>query len=545
MNTAALPYLASVLIVAMLAAATGWAQPSAGSSDGVPHAWFVLPAGGGLGSGSGPGDRATSDAGLVGERVLLHAPPRVPSANARPSPPTRLASAMRLPLSPTHLAASGPVLFAVGPAEEDGSRRVEQVRAEPRGVSDLWAKVPSGRLRLLPALEDARGLRGVAAFEESLWALVDRDDRLVLNRLTLQGWETVSEIPASVSSARVQLWADDLGVVVLERESGGLALHRLAADGSWSSRALSVDPSWKVEPFEVLGVWRGEAIIARRPQDRAGVEVASVGSWGTATLVELERVPRTAASAIMGPTGRLLYVWNEGGQTDETGSALATPGVGAMTRRVLEVSLTTGRLISEAPATTTSPISRNEFRTLSLLLFVFMIVVVLVAVRPSPKSDAVVLPPGTAIGSAGRRLLATLLDAFPAVLVSGALTGVSPILVLGPLALPITGSLDIGPLLLALGLAATHCAIGEAISGRSIGKSMVGLFVARVDAGAGPPLGPGRFRPPTPGGAIVRNLVKWFLPPAAMLAISDPDGRHRGDTFARCAVLMPVPVNTE
>ena len=77
---------------------------------------------------------------------------------------------------------------------------------------------------------------------------------------------------------------------------------------------------------------------------------------------------------------------------------------------------------------------------------------------------------------------------------------------------------------------------GGAVFGRSIGKMLNGLIVARVDkSAAGLPAG--QFKPPAPMRALARNIIKWFVPPVSMLVLSDPSGRHRGDHLARCAVL--------
>jgi hypothetical protein len=37
---------------------------------------------------------------------------------------------------------------------------------------------------------------------------------------------------------------------------------------------------------------------------------------------------------------------------------------------------------------------------------------------------------------------------------------------------------------------------------------------------------------------LIRNVVKWGLPPVAMVGMLDPVGRHRGDLLAMTAVVI-------
>ena len=173
---------------------------------------------------------------------------------------------------------------------------------------------------------------------------------------------------------------------------------------------------------------------------------------------------------------------------------------------------------------------------LAFSLMLMMAVVLLVVLRPSGVAGVVVLPPGLAIAGPGRRLVATAIDGFIGLVVISRALDMSVVEVLGPIALPATGSIDVGPLAMAIMVNIAHCSVSEAFFGRSIGKTMMGLIVARVDAASGG-LPAGQFRPPSIGRSFARNMIKWVLPPVAMLALSDPGGRHRGDLIARSAVL--------
>ena len=521
----------AVVLVARSQEALGQIM-AVGAADGPGHAWASFPA---------PLEGAEGDgASAVYPGVTqVHAPPRVAAGPAEAAPAGRLARAVRIAERPEWLAASGSRLYCVMPADEGGVRSVGALRAEPRGYQDLWAYLPGGRLRVLPALEGAGDVLGAAAIGDRLYVLGSGGAGLVLRWTEGSSWaSSASLLDPQGHSPSLHLTTDDTGLAAVEVAGDGIWLHRWDAErGLWSASRLRSGPSASFASARLVGVWRGEAVFAERVSD--GWAISTVSPGGVSAIAKIE-APVDAGLAVVERTGRVLAVWDSERETDDVGSGLATPGVSARVQRVAEVSLVTGLTIFDGLATTTAPISRSEFRRLALLLFVLMIVVLMVALRPVSAGGVVTLPPGTALASSGRRVLATVIDFVPSVMVTSLVLGVPPVEVLGPLTLPLTGSLAVTPLLVALSLSVLHCTVGEAVFGRSVGKAMAGLFVARVDQGVGSGLEPGRFSPPTPGGALVRNLIKWFVAPAAALALSDPSGRHRGDLAAGVAVLMPV-----
>jgi len=40
--------------------------------------------------------------------------------------------------------------------------------------------------------------------------------------------------------------------------------------------------------------------------------------------------------------------------------------------------------------------------------------------------------------------------------------------------------------------------------------------------------------------AIVRNMIKWLVPPVAALVLLDPERLHRGDRATRTLVVAPI-----
>ncbi|MEM8756188.1 MAG: hypothetical protein AAGF47_00210 [Planctomycetota bacterium] len=514
-----------------------------GSADGAGHAWVVVPV-------PEPDDGDEEDTnrapGLrVGGALLRHVPPRLGDGVALPAPDGRLAAAARLGEAPGWLAASGNAVFAMTKDEDSGRWSVGQLRAEPRGYRDLWQYLPDRRLRILPAFEAGGELLGVAALDGRLHVL-ERDDNGVrrLWRLDRRGWVQVVELPNAPDGepTRQALFADEFGLAVVEVVGDAVRLTRFEPSGEsgsvrveWESRVAGLPSAARI-----VGLWRGEVVV-REPAGPEATAVSLVSTRGRVPLAELA-APERAGFAVIGTTGRLVAVWSDSRETDELGSGLPTPGANLPISRIAELSLVTGRVLFEGDGRGAAPVSQSEFRILALLLFLMMAVMLVVVLRPMPSGEVIMLPPGTSLAPGGRRLLATVLDLTLGVLIASRLTGVTVLEAFGPLTMPLTGQFSVLPLVLTLGLTAAHSAAGEAILGRSLGKLATGLFVARVDTGPQGTPEPGVFRAPTLGGAILRNIVKWLLPPAAALALSDPDGRHRGDAMARTAVLVAHPL---
>ena len=76
--------------------------------------------------------------------------------------------------------------------------------------------------------------------------------------------------------------------------------------------------------------------------------------------------------------------------------------------------------------------------------------------------------------------------------------------------------------------------MGEVLIGRSIGKLLTGCEVVDVRV-------TGSISHPQFWQALVRNVIKWVLAPAAMLGLMDAQGRHRGDSMSRTAVVVEEP----
>jgi len=508
-------FLAAALIAMVGLAAQGQSGglPAAGSTDKPYHGWVIVTVEGEAGA------------------ALAHIPPRGPSSAAAAAPAGKIKGFGPLGEVPTALAAESDSVYLAFEPRLDGSRQVGQIEAVPAGMRDLWLRVPEGRLRILQAIPDARNLLGFAGFEHEIWALLGRESGPVLLKLAPKGW--VEEALPELTSSDVALYSSQIGLHLIERGDQSWWLWT-RGEGGWARTELAGPVPG--EDSRVVGVLRGEVIVLE-PVDTEHDEVVSVSPQGQIHLGRIARPQQPVAATVLHGPGRLVLVWTDAtAETSATNSALPTPGLHRPVQQVIEFDLVTGTPLYEGPAVIQSPVSADEFRLLALGLLLLMAVVLIVVLRPTPDGGEVVLPVGLAIADPGRRLVATLLDGLIGVLLAGQMFHLSVVEVLGPLAVPVTGRLDVLPLVVALTINVLHCSVSEAMFGRSFGKAMMGLIVSRVDA-SNADLPRGQFRPPTPMRSFGRNLIKWFLPPGALLAITDPNGRHRGDMLVGSAVL--------
>jgi len=504
-----------VLLLSFLSGFAAAQLPGAAATDMASHGWVVVQT---------PGERSAT---------LAHLPPRTPTQFAEPAPSGRMRAVASMTVVPTHVAADGASVYLLLPPGRTGERQIMMLSVRPTGVRDLWVREPESRLILAGTLEKADEVFGLAFHEERMHALVRRDGEITLLERTGSAWKQIEHPPIDADGAEITLASSEAGLHILGRSASDWREFTLS-HGEWMSHAIELPE--ESSDLNVVGFWRDE-VIALGTRAGRGV-VWSLGAGEPLLLGMTDPVGANASSAVLHSSGRLVLAWSVPGEvTGETGSGLPAPEeVSNPVRRVLEFDLVNGLTLYAGPANVTSPVSPGEFRLLAFSLMLMMAVVLLVVLRPQADPGAIVLPVGLAIAGPGRRLMASAFDGLIGVAVVAQMLDMSVVDVLGPLALPITGSLDVGPLALAIMVNIAHCAASEAFFGRTIGKAMTGLIVARVDlASAGLP--PGQFRPPVFWRSFVRNLIKWVLPPVAMLALSDPSGRHRGDLIARSAVL--------
>ncbi|RNC81047.1 MAG: hypothetical protein ED559_04400 [Phycisphaera sp.] len=506
------------LLIMLCAAASTHAQlPAASGTDDESHGWLIAQV---------PGEKSAT---------LVHVPPRIPTTMAVPSVAGRLKAAASLSEAPIQLAADGTTVFMIFDKGEGESFEVAQLTAIPTGIQDNWVREPRDRLRFLPSIENADAVLGFATAGGRPTALVEAGQSKRLLSLEAGEW-TESGSPALLTDSTVVLvCSEPKRLHVVERTENRFVINTLSGD-TWQSIELTDAVPFPLETVQPVGVYCGELVCIVPAGTRH--EIWSLGEQDLMRLGTIDPPGSPLAATVLHSTGRLVLAWtNADERTGEVESGLPAPReVSNPIRRVIEFSLIEGRTVYAGRAVVSSPVKQSEFRNLAFLMMLLMGLVLLVVLRPPADGAAVSLPPGLAIAGPGRRTLATFFDGLVGVVIVARALDLTVLEVLGPFAVPATGRLDIGPLLVALLINVFHCSVGEAVFGRSIGKSFMGLIVARVDASsAGLP--EGQFRPPAPFRSLGRNLIKWLLPPVAMLALSDPGGRHRGDLLAQTAVL--------
>lgn len=201
-----------------------------------------------------------------------------------------------------------------------------------------------------------------------------------------------------------------------------------------------------------------------------------------------------------------------------------------MRLEVREISAFTGRVFYRGEGRSDLPVSAREIRVLTVLLVGVMVVVLLVVLRRDPDGGVYSLPEGMSLAEPGRRFFAGLLDFAIATLIAARFLGIPLAEVVSP-----TGVLEgqgwvvVG---VALGVGLVIGTLTEWLTGRSPGKLLVGCEVVDIR----PPVA--QARRPTLLQALVRNLVKWGVPPAAVFGLLEGEGRHRGDSIARTAVTV-------
>lgn len=514
-------WMAIAFVLLGAAFAAGAQLPATSATDHASHAWVIAQV---------PGEKSAT---------LVHVPPRTATSLATPAAAGRLKAAASLNEAPIHLASDGATVYMIFDKGKAGAFEVAQLSAVPTGIQDNWVRQPRDRLKFLPSIEGVDQILGFACDNATPTALVSEDDEYHLLAFDAGKWTQRGEVQLSPSDdLSVQVFAGPGRLHIVEQSQSTLTLNTLYGE-EWSSVELSSSEAtadFGVGQIHIAGVYADEVIGILPGQPRH--EVWSLSTQGAIRLGSIDPPGSPLAATILQSTGRLLIVWtNPDERTTGVESSLPTPDeVSNPVRRVIEFSLIEGQTVYAGPAVISTPVTQSEFRNLALLMMLLMGLVLIVVLRPPANGAVITLPPGLAIAGPGRRTLATLFDGLLGVVIVARVMDLSVLDVLGPFAVPATGRLDLGPLFVALMINVFHCSVGEAVFGRTIGKSLMGLIVARVDKSSAA-LPAGQFKPPTPMRALGRNLIKWLLPPVAMLALSDPGGRHRGDLLAGTAVL--------
>lgn len=318
------------------------------------------------------------------------------------------------------------------------------------------------------------------------------------------------------------------------RTMGPSAPHWLVRDSGQTLLAAHTHEGmtvWRLDSTlrEPVVLWHAGALAPD-----AGV--LSMGGLGTVTVLAFG-----PSAGVEGGTGA---------SAARSGGAASIPDAGRL--RVVEVSHSTGSVLADVAAHTDGFLSRRELWVL-WLLFIGVGVVVLLVVVNTDGPQEVQLPDGTALATPLRRTIAAVLDIAVASGVTGMLVGGTPAQWLSPAT---SASSSLVPLVSVIGFAFVLSVVGEAAIGASPGKLLVGLRVMGLapllvsgEEGVGEVGGAGAKKkvpgtptvwqagPPRWHQALVRNAIRWFMPPMGLAMIVDNNWRHPGDLLGRTVVV--------
>ncbi|HYF15105.1 MAG TPA: RDD family protein [Phycisphaerales bacterium] len=200
--------------------------------------------------------------------------------------------------------------------------------------------------------------------------------------------------------------------------------------------------------------------------------------------------------------------------------------------RAAVVSLATGRVLADEEIGVDGPVASSDYRFIAIVLLYMAGITLLLTLRPRDGA-ALNLPNGYSLAEPGRRLVAGTIDLVFGLAIAALILRRPPMEVLTLGALDLLTEPEGQTLLLAwLGVCVAGGTITEWLTGRTPGKALCSCNVVRVDTPAD------RAARPSLRAAFLRNLVKWCLPPAGLVAVWAPAGRHRGEEYSRTCVVV-------
>ncbi len=512
--------LAAIAILACPCAA----QVGAGSEKG--HIWLVLP---------------DADSGGA---VLAHAPPRSAAASngEAGSDEGVLRVARRLTFLPVGAgAAEDTVMLVAGPrlpvdesADPVRGPSALSLRAAPTPMSDFWSYVPSGRFLPEAPLPDGLEVVGVSSGAGSPVVLGRLAGSWWLAALRGGVWEPIALPPDASREPRLVLTGSTgtgLGLVAPGSGSVWRAWELAIGDDSQSDppTGRTLNAAAPLNDGEVFRVGSRWIVVRTVP---GGLEIGAIDVGAERLVARIDHTPSDAVVGVNGVGGgRLIAVWTNPARSGESGDGEV---------ELVEVSLGTGDTLYRGAPVHVSPISAAQFRILAASLVGLAVIALLIVLGPG--ETPIVLPEGASLAEPPRRLLATVVDVMIAVGVASVVFRV-PVFDLLTLRVIFAGDGSWMALPATLGIGLAAGTLLEWLIGCTLGKAATGSRVVSVrPADAERAAGEGRSAARVHlWQALVRNVIKWVLPPVAALALLDPSGRHRGDVLSHSAVVIPTP----
>lgn len=483
---------------------------------------------------------------------IYHVPPRrsvmAEDGLAHGSPDGSLRVSAQLARRPVAIAAwkNEATLIFEPVAAQDGKPQAGYVRqllslsTEPRAL-DIWVDVPEGRLMRQAELPGKGRLAGFVGTPLGTAALTAGDEGSVeagstgwlLRVLRGQKWVEIPLPTGAQGLKDLSLAADGSGLSMIGVGSRTIEWWRGRPEGDafrWEAmpRPLGGDLTAELASQSVFLVVRG-ALFAVAPAD--------AGNWSTVRVFELDSAGPRLVTTVAGSRGslavlpmeglsRLALVWDAGPSAPIAEQRLS----------VAEVSLWTGRTLFSGPHVIAGPLTRSDAVMLGVMLFVVAASVIVFVMRSDSGTD-ITLPPGLSLADPSRRFLASAIDGGLAIVVASRIID-----------LPLTevfsveaavGAQPVKLMFISMGIAFAHTTLAEVLFSRSIGKALMGCFVVKVPRTPDPTKPHEGVTRVTLGAAIVRNAIKWGMPPVVALTFLEPSRRHRAEILTRTAVVVP------
>lgn len=468
--------------------------------------------------------------------ILLHVPPRN-GVGIPPAEDGSIRGVVRLAASPAKLAGLAAVDDAVYVLLDDfvdGSveRRVMMSRAVSAGAGYIYE--PAGRLASAPRLEAAGEIEGFAGtcLGPAICVKSDgRDGRTA--KILVNGKWVAYPLPRHLLAAG--------HLVLVPDQSGRLALFNSETRELYLSTP-KVDPTqesgfevaqWSSRQLAALGTSAVVAVLGAEviaTDIESGVFQLLRGGTGLRTLRAIEGAPAGAAVVVLPASGRAVVMWSE---------VKTLPGdkVNQHTE-MAEVSVHMGTEFYRGPSRKPSPLSVDDLRLLVVLLIAFMGSILVVLLRPVPGGKEPTLPEGASLAEPSRRALAGFLDfAIAATITLNAFDVTAADLASINLWMSMAGIEMVLSIFIVGFILST---MGESMIGRSLGKLFCGCEVISLLKVEGVEGEQATFRQ-----ILIRNAIKWLIPPIGMSILFDSGLRHRGDLLSGTAVVVWAPQEEE
>ena len=456
------------------------------------------------------------------EHMLVYFAPRDDDAQAASGGAARgqiqavRALGTRLPIA---IGARGERAYLVfPPTYADGKRlmRVYTLRAIPSPVGGLWTLDPASRFDVeRPIVSDAN-LIGFQATGEALWTLLKDGDDVGLLRLGQSDWEPAT-LPDDISTRRLELRAIGNDPVLIDRSGLEFIAYQLETGTNEWQRLGATLPIAK----DTRLLSGQHAIHVIDENDEGTLRVRLWSGDGVFQLAEGVSVPEDTEFTLLSSSATLLGIYevNDTGEDDQQGAKA----------HLIELNARTGDELYRGAPSVTSPVSEEEFRFLVVMMVLVMSGVLVVVILPD-KADSMAIPDGVALADPGRRLMATMIDVVAVSALVGSFVGVSAadIITLAVIVQP-GNSWAVFPLTIISGI--VYSTLTEFLFAGTPGKLIARIRLVSAE--------PGLPHRPRPWSILVRNIIKWVLPPVAALALIDPETLHRGDRVSRSLVVVP------